>query len=58
MCKLYEGKIRMFCKCTKNTETEHRIYTESSNISDLNQTTKYYYVCTECENENNDKCNS
>jgi len=56
MCKSYEGKIRMFCKCTKN-ETEHYVYTETSCVSDLNQTTKYYYVCTECRNENNDKCN-
>jgi hypothetical protein len=57
MCKSYEGKIRMLCKCTENIETEHQVYTESSNISDLNQATKYYYVCTECGNENNDKCN-
>lgn len=50
MCKTYEGKIRMFCKCTEN-ETEHYVYTETSGVSDFKQFTNYFYVCTKCKNE-------
>ena len=54
MNKEFEAIIKMECSCTKLAEVDHRVYTETPNISDFNREVNFYYVCTKCGNESKD----
>jgi hypothetical protein len=54
MSKEFEAIIKMKCDCTESKEVNHRVYTETPNISDFNQEIIFFYVCNKCEKETSD----